>query len=355
MNDDSPHQPEVIALPTRRKFVGGLATGLAAAIAAPALAEENQHSADEKADGTKAAAPRQPTQSKERDPLDQYPRPPFPKQRQDWPGLASKMAPRPDHGEKSYQGSGRLRGRMALITGGDSGIGRAVAIAFAREGADVAINYLPEEEEDAMEVVELIRAAGQKAVAVPGDLREESFCKELVKKSVEELGGLDILVNNAARQQAVESILDLATDEFDATYKTNIYSVFWITKAAIPHLKAGASVINTGSVQAEEPSAHLLHYASTKAALINLTKGLSKQLAEKGIRVNAIAPGPVWTPLQISGGQPQDMLPKFGEKTALGRPGQPAELAPAYVLLASQESSFVTGLVYGVTGGKAEA
>ncbi|QUE53303.1 SDR family oxidoreductase [Luteolibacter ambystomatis] len=296
----------------------------------------------------------QPSQTRMQDPTDQYPKPPFPKQKQEWPGLAGKMTPRPDHGEKSYQGSGRLAGRKALVTGGDSGIGRAAAIAFAREGADVAINYLPAEESDAREVVELIRAAGRKAVALPGDIRDEAFCKKLVEDAVKELGGLDILVNNAGRQQSVDSILDLTTEEFDATYKTNFYAIFWITKAAIPHLKPGATIINTGSEQAEDPSPNLLVYASTKAAIINFTKSLSKQLAAKGIRVNAVAPGPVWTPLQISGGQPQEKLPKFGEKTALKRAGQPAELASAYVFLASQESSFVTGLVYSVTGGQGE-
>jgi NAD(P)-dependent dehydrogenase (short-subunit alcohol dehydrogenase family) len=300
------------------------------------------------------AAPKAPGQSVKQNPLDQYPKPPFQKQLQDWPGLAGKMTPQPDHGEKSYQGSGRLAGRKALITGGDSGIGRAAAIAFAREGADVAICYLPAEESDAKEVVDLIRAAGRKAVALPGDIRSEEFCKKLVADAVAGLGGLDILVNNAGRQQSVESILDLTTEQFDATYKTNFYAIFWITKAAVPHLQPGASIINTGSEQADDPSPNLVDYASTKAAIINFTKSLSKQLAEKGIRVNAVAPGPVWTPLQISGGQPQEKIPKFGQKTALKRAGQPAELAPAYVLLASQESSFVTGHVYSVTGGRGE-
>lgn len=333
--------------PSRRKFVGGMATGLVAAMSSSALGESEA--------GVREGVPRAPGQSVKQDPLDQYPKPPFEKQRQEWPGLAGKMTPRPDHGEKSYQGSGRLVGRKALITGGDSGIGRAVAIAYAREGADVAINYLPAEESDAEEVIELIRAAGRKAIALPGDIRDEDFCKKLVKEATEQLGGLDILVNNAGRQQSVDSILDLTTEAFDATYKTNFYAIFWITKAAVPHLKPGAAIINTGSEQAEDPSPNLLDYASTKAAIINFTKSLSKQLAEKGIRVNAVAPGPVWTPLQISGGQPQEKLPKFGQKTALKRAGQPAELAPAYVLLASQESSFVTGLVYSVTGGKGEA
>lgn len=334
---------------SRRQFVGGLTTGLFAAMATPAKAQEKGTSADKKSGGKQSDAP---SQSVMQDPLSQYPKPPFSKQRQEWPGLAGKMNPQPDHGEKTYQGSGRLIGRKALVTGGDSGIGRAAAIAFAREGADVAINYLPAEEADAKEVVELIRAAGRKAVAIPGDIRTEEFCKKLVEDAVAGLGGLDILVNNAGRQQAFESILDVPSEEFDAIFKTNIYATFWITKAAVPHLKAGASVINTGSVVAEEPPAHLLAYSATKAAIVNFSKCLSKELAEKGIRVNAVAPGPVWTPLQISGGQLQEMLPEFGANTALKRAGQPAELAPVFVFLASQESSFVTGLVYSATGGK---
>lgn len=343
-NDESPNRSSSAS---RRKFVGGLTTGLVAAMATGARGEDEQ-----KSPAMQSGAP---TQSIKQNPLTQYPEPPFQKQSQEWPGLAGKMLPRPDHGEKSYQGSGRLTGRKALITGGDSGIGRAAAIAFAREGADVAINYLPAEESDAKEVVDIIKAAGRKAVAIPGDIRDEEFCKKLVSDAVNGLGGLDILVNNAGRQQSVDSILDLTTEEFDATYKTNLYALFWITKAAVPHLKPGASIINTGSEQAEDPSPNLFDYASTKAAIINFTKSLSKQLAGKGIRVNAVAPGPVWTPLQVSGGQPQEKLPKFGLKTALKRAGQPAELAPAYVLLASQESSFVTGLVYSVTGGRGEA
>jgi len=350
MNPSDPIRPSETdhsLQPSRRKFVGGVATGLAAAMSSTALGAPEDGGAEKPA--------KVPAQSVKKDPLEQYPKPPFEKQLQEWPGLAGKMNPKPDHGERSYQGSGRLAGRKALITGGDSGIGRAVAIAYAREGADVAINYLPEEEEDAKEVVEMIRAAGRKAVALPGDIRTETFCKQLVEDAVDQLGGLDILVNNAGRQQSVDSILHLTSEAFDATYKTNFYAIFWITKAAVPHLKPGASIINTGSEQAEDPSPNLLDYASTKAAIINFSKSLPKQLAEKGIRVNAVAPGPVWTPLQISGGQPQEKLPKFGMKTALKRAGQPAELAPAYVLLASQESSFVTGLVYSVTGGKGEA
>jgi NAD(P)-dependent dehydrogenase (short-subunit alcohol dehydrogenase family) len=286
-----------------------------------------------------------------KNPTTQYPKPPFPRQPQEPPGLAGKMDPVPDHGEKSYQGSGRLKGRKALITGGDSGIGRAAAIAFAREGADVAIGYLPEEKSDAAEVIELIRAEGRKAVSLPGDIRDESFCEKLVANAVQELGGLDILVNNAGKQQAVDSILDLTTEQFDATFKTNVYAMFWITKAAVPHLKPGATIINTSSVQAYDPSPNLLDYAQTKTAIVSFTKSLAQQLADKGIRVNAVAPGPYWTPLQSSGGQPPDKVQKFGEETAMGRPGQPVELAPVYVLLASSESSYATGQVYGASGG----
>lgn len=237
---------------------------------------------------------------------ERFPQPPFPHQKQPFPGLAGKMQPRPDHGEESYQGSGRLNGRKVLITGGDSGIGRAVAIAYAREGADVAINYLPEEEDDAREVVELIKKAGRKVAAIPGDIRDETFCNHLVKQAVDALGGLDILVNNAGRQQFCESIEELTTEEFDATFKTNVYAMFWITKADIPHFSRDSVIINTSSVQAYEPSEILLDYAQTKAAIVAFTKSLAKQLAPKGIRVNAVAPGPYWTVLQCCGGQPQE-------------------------------------------------
>lgn len=282
---------------------------------------------------------------------DEYPSPPFEHQKQPFPGLAGKMIPRPDHGETSYKGSGRLAGKKALITGGDSGIGRAVAIAFAREGADVAINYLPAEEEDAREVIDLIRAEGRKAVAIPGDIRDESFCQKLVKQAAHELEGLDLLVNNAGRQQFCESILDLTTEEFDATFKTNVYAMFWITKAALEHLPRGASIINTSSVQAYLPSEILLDYAQTKAAIVAFTKSLAKQLGPKGIRVNAVAPGPYWTVLQCSGGQPQEKIEKFGASAPLGRPGQPAEIAAMYVTLASPESSFTSGQVWCSDGG----
>jgi NAD(P)-dependent dehydrogenase (short-subunit alcohol dehydrogenase family) len=262
------------------------------------------------------------------------------------------MNPRPDHGEQSYRGSGRLTGRKALITGGDSGIGRAAAIAYAREGADVAINYLPAEESDAKEVAELIQAAGRKAITLPGDIRDEAVCRKLVDDAVARLGGLDILVNNAARQVSQDSILEITTAQFDETFKTNVYAMFWITRAAIPHLGPGATIINTSSVNAYEPSENLIDYSATKGAIMVFTKALAKQLAPKGIRVNAVAPGPFWTPLQVTGGQPPDKLTSFGADTPLGRPGQPVELAGIYVLLASNDSSYATGQVYGAVGGR---
>lgn len=280
-----------------------------------------------------------------------YPAPPFKQQPQPVPGLASKMIPLPDHGEKSYRGSGRLTGRKALITGGDSGIGRAVAIAFAREGADVAINYLPEEESDAAEVIALIEAEGRKAIAIPGDITAENFCKRLVHQAAEQLGGLDLLVNNAGRQQFAESIRDLTTESFDATFKTNVYAMFWITKAALEYLPRGAAIINTSSVQAFKPSEILLDYAQTKACIVTFTKSLAQQLGKEGIRVNAVAPGPYWTPLQSSGGQPQEKVQQFGASAPLGRPGQPAEIAPLYVTLASNESSYTSGQVWCSDGG----
>lgn len=281
----------------------------------------------------------------------EFPKPSFPEQKQPVPGLASKMDPVPDHGETTYRGTGRLTGRKALITGGDSGIGRAVAIAYAREGADVAINYLPEEESDAAEVIELIKAEGRKAIAIPGDIRDEAFCQSLVKQAVEQLGGLDILVNNAGRQQFNESIRTLSTEDFDATFKTNVYAMFWITKAAVDHLPRGASIINTSSVQAYKPSDILLDYAQTKAAIVAFTKALAQQLGEDGIRVNAVAPGPYWTPLQVCGGQPQEKVKEFGANAPLGRPGQPVEIAPLYVTLASAESSYTSGQVWCSDGG----
>lgn len=323
---------------SRRGVVGGAGAGMlgVAAAAAPAFAKDAQTMTD--------AAPLQ-------DPTSKYPKPPFERQSQPWPGLASKMNPRPDHGEQSYKGSGRLTGRRALITGGDSGMGRAAAIAFAREGADIAINYLPAEEEDAQEVIKLIKDAGRNGVAIPGDLRDEQFCKQLVERAVESLGGLDIVVNNAARQQTRASILDVSSEDFDATVKTNIYAPFWIIKAALPHLKPGSCIIGTSSEQAADPSPDLYDYAQTKAATTNYVRSLAKQLAPKGIRVNAVAPGPIWTPLQVSGGATMEKLEKFGSMAPMGRPGQPAELGSIYVQLAASDASYATGQVYGAMGG----
>ena len=289
-----------------------------------------------------------------RDPTTAYPKPPFEKQSQPWPGLACKMTPPPDHGEKTYRGSGRLKGRKALITGGDSGMGRAAAIAYAREGADVAINYHPDEEEDAKNVIALIQEVGRKGVAIPGDLRDERFCTELVRRALRELDGLDILVSNAGRQQANESILDISTEEFDATMKTNIYAPFWIIKAALPYLKPGSVIVATTSEQAYDPSPDLYDYAQTKAATMNFVKSLAKQLAKKGIRVNGVAPGPIWTPLQVSGGAGMEKLQQFGGQTPMGRPGQPAELASIYVQLAAADASYATGQVYGSAGGSGQ-
>lgn len=326
--------------PARRRLVQNVSLGVtAAAIAGSTFSMASAAAADD--------APVPPLG----DPRQGRPKPPFSAQGQPWPGLASKMNPRPDHGETSYKGTGRLAGRKALITGGDSGIGRAVAIAYAREGADVAISYLPDEEPDAKEVIELIRAAGRKAVALPGDIRDEAWCQSLVQKAVEGLGGLDILVNNAGRQHSFDSILDITTEYFDWTVKTNLYAMFWITKAAVPHLAPGATIINTASVNAYSPSKNLLDYAMTKGGIMIFTKGLAKQLVEKGIRVNAVAPGPFWTPLQVSGGQTAENLKKFGGDTPMGRPGQPAEIAPIYVHLASTEASYETGQVIGAAGG----
>lgn len=327
---------------TRRKVIGGFGVGLATVVTAPVLG----------AAGTQA--PEAPQPEGLEDPTTKYPKPPFQSQSQPWPGLASQMNPRPDHGETSYKGSGRLRGRKALITGGDSGMGRAAAIAYAREGADVAINYFPTEEPDAKEVIALIKAEGRKAIAIPGDLRDEKFCQRLVADAVKGLGGLDIVVSNAARQQTNKSILDITTEQFDWTMKTNIYAPFWIIKAALPHLQPGSVIIGTTSEQAYDPSAELYDYAQTKAATMNYVKSLAKQLGPKGIRVNGVAPGPIWTPLQVSGGSTQENLQKFGGDTALGRPGQPVELASIYVQLAASDGSFATGNIYGSGGGKGQ-
>jgi NAD(P)-dependent dehydrogenase (short-subunit alcohol dehydrogenase family) len=285
------------------------------------------------------------------DPTVKYSKPPFERQTQPWPGLARDMNPQPDHGETSYVGFGRLAGRRALITGGDSGMGRAAAIAFAREGADVAINYLPAEQPDADEVVALIQAAGRKAVAISGDLKEEAFCRRLVADATAALGGLDILVSNAARQQQADSIADITSESFDATIKTNVYAMFWLTKAALEHLDAGDAIIITTSEQAYDPSKDIIDYSMTKAAGMNFVKSMAKQLGPRGIRVNGVAPGPIWTPLQVSGGATMEKLEQFGGETPLGRPGQPAELASIYVQLAARDASYATGQVYGAAGG----
>jgi NAD(P)-dependent dehydrogenase (short-subunit alcohol dehydrogenase family) len=284
------------------------------------------------------------------DPRTQYPRPPFEPQHQGQPGLAKDMNPEPDHGESSYVGSGKLKGRKALVTGGDSGIGRAVAIAFAREGADVAIGYLEGEASDAKQVLALIEKAGVKAVGIPGDIAKEEFCRTLVKRADEALGGLDILVNNAGTMTSHTNLLEVTSAEFDKVMKTNVYALFWITQAAIPLLKPGASVINTTSIQAYEPSRGIIDYAMTKAAIVAFTKGMVPQLMEQGVRINAVAPGPFWTPIQPSG-QPPEKLAELGKEVPFGRPGQPVEIAPVFVLLASQEGSYITGEIYGVTGG----
>ncbi|NBW14798.1 MAG: SDR family oxidoreductase [Caulobacteraceae bacterium] len=284
-------------------------------------------------------------------PTPRYPTPPFPDQKQPWPGLASKMQPRPDHGETSYRGSGRLAGKRALITGGDSGIGRAAAIAFAREGADVVINHLPEEEPDAREVIDLITAEGRKGVSIPGDLRDEAFCRRLVSEAVAALGGLDILVNNAARQQTRPSIADITSEDFDATFKTNVYAPFWLSKAALEVMGEGAVIVNTASEQAGDPSEDIMDYAMTRAAVLNFTEGLATQLAPRGIRVNAVAPGPFWTPLQVSGGATPEKLKNFGASSPFGRPGQPAEIAGLYVAAADPALSYSTGQIFAATGG----
>jgi NAD(P)-dependent dehydrogenase (short-subunit alcohol dehydrogenase family) len=329
---------------SRRHVVSLVGMSVAAAAAAPSLSQQN-------GPNTNSPSSSEPTME---DPRTKYPKPPFKQQTQPWPGLASKMDPKPDHGASSYRGSGRLAGRKALITGGDSGMGRAAAIAYAREGADVAINYLPAEEPDAREVIQLIKDAGRTGVAIPGDLRQEAFCQHLVAEAIQKLGGLDIVVCNAGRQQSKPSILDITTEDFDATMKTNIYAPFWIIKAALPHLKAGACIIGTTSEQAYDPSPDLYDYAQTKAATMNYVKSLAKQLAVKGIRVNGVAPGPIWTPLQISGGASEQKYKSFGSTTVFGRPGQPAELASIYVQLAASDASFATGNIYGAGGGQGQ-
>ncbi|MBM3210301.1 SDR family oxidoreductase [Candidatus Saccharibacteria bacterium] len=292
------------------------------------------------------------TQFDMQDPLTQYDKLDIPEQTQTEPGLDSELVPAADHGQSSYVGLGRLKGRKALITGGDSGIGRAVAIAYAREGADVAISYLPSEEPDAQNVKTDIEAAGKKAVLLPGDLSDETYARRLVHEAAEALGGLDIVVNNAGKQIHVDDITKLSTEQLESTFRVNIMAMFWIVQEALEYLPKGGTIINTTSIQAYQPSEGLLDYAATKAAIANFTHGLGKQLIPKGIRVNGVAPGPIWTPLQPSHGQPMEKLTQFGEQAPIGRAGQPAELASAYVFLASQESSYIAGEIIGVTGGQ---
>ena len=327
---------------TRRELVTHVGAGLAgAAVAAtvPAIAQTTQEP------GTSAPFI---------DPTTKYPKPPYDTTQQPWPGLASKMIPPPDHGERSYKGTGRLVGRKALITGGDSGMGRAAAIAYAREGADVAIVYYPSEEPDAQEVVALVKKAGRKCVTIPGDLREESFCTSLVQKTLSGLGGLDILVSNAARQTQSKMITDIPSDLFDTIMKTNIYAPYWIIKAAVPHLPPGSAIIATTSEQAYDPLPELYAYAQTKAATMNFVKSLAKMLGPKGIRVNGVAPGPIYTPLQISGGATVEHFKNFGADYPLERAGQPCELASIYVQLAANDASYTTGNIYGAGGGKGQ-
>ncbi|WP_396595389.1 SDR family oxidoreductase [Brevundimonas sp. R86498] len=325
---------------SRRTFVAGAGVAAAALGTTPA--------------GAQTAGPGgQPVGRAAPDPS-RYPEPPFPAQRQPWPGLASEMTPRPDHGEGSYRGSGRLTGKRALITGGDSGIGRAAAIAYAREGADVVINHLSAEQSDADEVIALIRAEGRKGISIPGDLREEAFCRDLIDRAVRELGGLDILVNNAARQQTQPTLGDITSEAFDATMKTNVYAPFWLTRAALERMSEGAVIVNTSSVVAGDPPAELVDYGMTRAAVLNFTKSMAKQLAPRGIRVNAVAPGPFWTPLQVSGGATQEKLQSFGSESPAGRPGQPAEIAGLFVAAADPWLSYSTGQIFGATGGSGQ-
>ena len=330
---------------TRRTVLGGAAAAAGMVLGGSAAeAQGGNGGGNAPAQGTPAAGLQ--------DPRTKYTAKPFPEQRQPWPGLQSRMTPRPDCGETSYRGSGKLTGRKALVTGGDSGIGRAAAIAFAREGADVAINYYPTEEPDAQEVAQLIRAAGRKAVLLPADIRSRDNCEKIVAGAIKQLGGLDILVNNAAYQQSKESILDISDEQMVRTFETNYFAMFRISKAAVPSMPPGSVIINTGSVNSYDPGEELLDYASTKGAILIFTKGLGKQLAKRGIRVNMVAPGPFWTPLQVAGGQLPGKMGEFGQDTPLGRAGQPAELAAHYVLLASGESSFTTGAAIGGNGGK---
>jgi NAD(P)-dependent dehydrogenase (short-subunit alcohol dehydrogenase family) len=295
-----------------------------------------------------AVSPQSPEQL---DPKGQGPKPEYPQKSIDPPGSIAEMTPRADHGEESYQGLGRLKDRVALITGGDSGIGRAVAIAYAREGAHVIVSHLPEEEQDARDTCTWVRRADRKALSIAGDIQDERHCTALIDRAFDEFGTLDILVNNAAYQMTHDGIEEFSTEEFDRTFKTNVYAMFWLCRAARPRMKPGSAIINTASIQGYDPSPQLLAYAPTKAAIINFTKALSPLAMEKGVRVNAVAPGPVWTPL-IPSTMPEEKVKKFGQDTSFERAAQPVEIAPVFVFLASNEARFVTGEVYGVTGGK---
>ena len=292
-------------------------------------------------------------QHTQQDPTTQYPQPEFPEQdqRDQHPGLESEMQPRPDYGYETYKGFGRLQGKKAIITGGDSGIGRAVALAFAREGADVLIAYLESEESDAQETARVVEEAGKKCVRVPGDISEEAQCQKIVDKAVEEFGGIDVLVNNAAHQRTVSGIADVTTELLDRTFKTNIYAQFWLCKAAIPHMREGGVIINVCSAQAYKPSPTLLPYSATKGAIVTFTEGLAQEVVQYGLRANVVAPGPVWTPI-IPASMEGETVSQFGLQSPMGRPGQPVELSPAFVFLASQESSFVNGAVIDITGGQ---
>ena len=290
-------------------------------------------------------------QTTPRNPVEQGPKPPFPEQPQPPLGIEAEMEPRPDFGEQTYKGFGRLEGKAAIITGGDSGIGRAVALAFAREGADVLISYLSEEEPDAQETAQAVEEAGKRAVKAPGNVAEEAQCQRVVEEAVRQFGKIDILVNNAAHQMTVSGISDISSELLDRTFKTNIYAMFWLCKAAIPHMPQGGSIINVSSIQAYQPSPTLLPYSATKGAIVTFTKGLAQEVVQYGLRANTVAPGPVWTPI-IPASMPGDTVSQFGGTSPMGRPAQPAELAPAFVFLASQESSFVNGETLGVTGGQ---
>ena len=292
-------------------------------------------------------------QHTQQDPTQQYPQPEYPEQdqRDQHPGLEQEMQPEPDYGYETYRGMGRLEGKAAIITGGDSGIGRAVALAFAREGADVLISYLEEEEPDAQETAQVVEESGKRAVKVPGDIAEEAQCRRIVEEAVHQFGKIDVLVNNAAHQMTVDGIADVSSELLDRTFKTNIYAMFWLCKAAIPHMPEGGSIINVASIQAYQPSPTLLPYSATKGAIVTFTKGLAQEVVQYGLRANTVAPGPVWTPI-IPASMPGETVSQFGGTSPMGRPAQPAELAPAFVFLASQESSFVNGETLGVTGGQ---